>query len=310
MKRVILLISLLIVFVLSGCVNTEETQEGAEVFRIGILPDDSSIPLVIADDQGFFEEEGIEVELMLFRSAVDRDSALQANELDGVSTDVLSLGLFKESDIPAYAISQTDGTYHLLVNPNSGVTEIEGLRGKSIGLSLNTLMEYLLDTAMRHNNIDASDVNKVSIPSMPARLEMLNNGQIDGATLPEPLASGAVANGSELLMSNNEFDTYPGILMVSKKYLDNNTDVFKSFSNAYNKAVEYINSTSQETYFNVVKEKLAFPEGSENYYKVKQYKPLMLPLEKEVEKGMKWLYEKELISEEYAYDDLVVNVIE
>lgn len=308
-KNIVFILIIFLVISFSACAGSNNAIKESDVLRIGLLPDDSSIPIMIAEELGYFEEAGIDIELILFRSAIDRDSAIQANELDGVSTDVLSLGLFKEGGIPAYAVAQTDGTYSLVVNDSAGISQMNDLSGKSIGLSFNTLMEYLLDVALNYNDMDANKVNKVSIPSIPARLEMLNSGQIDGATLPEPLASGAVDNGAKSLMLNRDFDTYPGILMVTKSYIDNNPDAFKAFSKAYNDAVDYINKAEQEEYFSIIKEKLAFPEGSEDYYTVKEYQHMILPDEKEIEKGMKWLFEKELISEEYSYDELIVDVI-
>ncbi len=302
----ILLLSVFFIFV--GCTNEQTDDKG--IFKIGLLPDDASIPIVLADELGYFENEGLQVDIQLFRSAVDRDAAIQAKELHCVSTDVLSLGLFHESGFAVYGVARTQGTYSILINSNTHINDMEDLTGRSIGISFNTLMEYLLDTALIYNEINPDQVDKISIPSIPARLEMLNNGQIDGATLPEPLASGAAANGSRLLISNGEFDTYPGILMVTGEYIDNNTLALQAFFRAYNKAVDYINHTPQDNYFSSINEKLAFPEGAEDYYQVKDYPKIDLPEKKEIEKGMQWLFDKELISEEYSYEELVVDVME
>ena len=302
-----LIIMLSFLFLLSGCSGEKITNES---LKIGLLPDDASIPLVIADEMGYFEEAGLQVELQLFRSAIDRDAAIQANELQCVSTDVLSLGLFHESGISTYGVAQTEGTYSLVVSPDANINRMEDLIGKSVGISFNTLMEYLLDTALIYYEINPDQINKMSIPSIPARLEMLNSSQIDGATLPEPLATGATASGSRLLINNDEFDTYPGVLMVTAEYIEDNASDLKAFYKAYNKAVDYINSTSQEKYFSIINEKLAFPEGAEEYYEVKKYHMIDLPDEKEIEKGMQWLLDKEMISKEYSYDELVVDTME
>ncbi len=303
-KKILLLLSCLLIF--SSCSGEQGKDES---LKIGLLPDDSSIPIVIADEMGYFEEVGLQVELQLFRSAMDRDAAIQANELHCVSTDVLSLGLFRESGLSTYGVAQTEGTYSLLVNANTDIYKMEDLIEKSVGISFNTLMEYLLDTALIYNEINPDQVNKVSIPSIPARLEMLNTGKIDGATLPEPLASGAIADGSRLLSKNDEFDTYPGILMMTDEYINNNASDLKGFYEAYNKAVAYINNTPQEAYFSIINERLAFPEGLEAYYEVKKYQSIALPDEKEIEKGMQWLMDKDLISKEYTYDELVVDTM-
>jgi NitT/TauT family transport system substrate-binding protein len=306
-KLVILILLSSVFLFLQGCANDTEGNE--EVLKIGLLPDDASIPIMIADELGYYENEGLQANIQLFRSAGDRDAAIQAKELNCVSTDVLSLGLFRESGILTYGVAQTEGTYGILINSNTDIHDISDLNGKSIGISFNTLMEYLLDTALVYNEINPDQTNKVSIPSIPARLEMLNNGQIDGATLPEPLVSGAVANGSRLLISNDEFDTFPGILMVTEEYIHNNASNLQAFFRAYNQAVDYINNTPQDDYFSIIKEKLAFPEGSEDYFQVKAYHKIVLPEKQEIEKGMQWLFDKGMISEDYTFEELVLDMM-
>ncbi len=306
MKTRMALLLLVLTILLAGCTNHKNISENNTI-KIGILPDNASIPFVIANELGYFGEEGLDVELQLFRSAVNRDSAFQANEIQYVSTDVLSLGLFKESETDVYAVAKTGGTYGLVVHPNSNILEIKDLVGKNIGLSFNTLMEYLLDTALKHHNIRPDAVNKISIPSIPARMEMLNTGQIDAATLPEPLASTAVAEGSSLLAVNSDFDTFPGILMTKKEYTDADPGVIKALYNGYNKAVDYINSTSQEEYFDIIKEKLAFPENSNDFFEITTYEYMMIPEEEEIEKGIEWLLEKGLISKKYSYSEFLAE---
>ena len=61
------------------------SQEGEAVtLNFGAMGSIDTIPFVIAQENGYFEEEGIKVNLELFNAAKDRDAALQAGQLDGV----------------------------------------------------------------------------------------------------------------------------------------------------------------------------------------------------------------------------------
>lgn len=59
------------------------------------MPDIDSIPFIIAQEKGYFKEEGVDVELQYFKSAMDRDSALQSGNLDGGVSDMLAAGFAK-----------------------------------------------------------------------------------------------------------------------------------------------------------------------------------------------------------------------
>ena len=84
MKKLLVLIICLGLLAVTGC--TSDTQQSADnsknasdtTLKIGLMPDIDSIPFIIAEEKGFFKDEGVNVELQHFKSAMDRDSALQS----------------------------------------------------------------------------------------------------------------------------------------------------------------------------------------------------------------------------------------
>lgn len=66
------------------------------------------------------------------------------------------------------------------------------MKGQNISVSKNTIIEFVLDEMLAQNNMTEEDINKTVISQIPTRLEMLQNGKLDGAVLPEPMGSIAV----------------------------------------------------------------------------------------------------------------------
>ena len=54
----------------------------ATTVRIGILPIVDALPFFVAKEKGFFKGLPLPVELIPFRSAVERDAAFQTGKLD------------------------------------------------------------------------------------------------------------------------------------------------------------------------------------------------------------------------------------
>ena len=67
----------------------------ATTLSFGAMGSIDAVPLVIAQEKGYFEEEGLNVNLEIFTAAKDRDAALQAGELDGVLADEAAIQFIK-----------------------------------------------------------------------------------------------------------------------------------------------------------------------------------------------------------------------
>lgn len=301
MKKVLnFLLVLIMVTSLSACTGTEK-----QPLSIGVLPDVDSIPLIIAQQQGYFENEGIKVNIEHFKSAKDRDSAFQAGKLDGAVSDVLAAAFAKEGGFDVMITSMTNGSYKLLVNKNAGISGIEGLKGKSIAISKNTIIEYTTDMMLKEGGISGDDVKKTVIPEIPVRLEMLQNGKVDSATLPDPLAAVAVKNGAVLLNSTDKLNINPGVLIFTSGSIKSKTDEIKAFYRAYNKAVEYLQKQPVESYIDVLIKEAGFPEAVRGSIQLPKYTNASLPSEKDVNEVVKWLKDKQLIKNYYNFNDLV-----
>lgn len=303
MKKIISLLSAFILIIsLSSCSFGKKT---IKELSIGVLPDVDSIPLIIAQQQGYFEKEGIKVNIVQFKSAKDRDSAFQAGKIDGAVSDVLAAAFAKEGGFDVKITSMTNGSYKLLVNKNSKISKIEDLKGKSIAISKNTIIEYACDMMLKEANVSFDDVKKSVIPQIPVRLEMLQNGKVDSAVLPDPLATVAVKNGASVLNSTDKLNINPGVLIFSSSSINSKKMEIKSFYSAYNKAVEFLQNKPVESYIDVLTEKAGFPDDVKDSIILPKYTKASLPSNKDVEDVIRWLYDKQLIKNEYKFNELV-----
>ena len=86
--RIGLIGTVLVAIIVSGiaCAGDEDISS----IKFGVLPVVDTLPLLVADDEGFFEQENIDIEIIPFNSALERDAALQAGEINGYFADPLS----------------------------------------------------------------------------------------------------------------------------------------------------------------------------------------------------------------------------
>lgn len=297
-KKKLTLCFVMLIFLLTAC------SKEKNVVTVGIMPDLDSIPLVVAKQQGYFNEN---VNLEIYKSPVDRDSAFYSGNLDGSISDALAACLAREGDFPVYITSKTNGKYGIIAGKDSGLITPKMLEGKEIGLSLNTIIEYVTDRMVLEDGGDPALLNKTSVPKIPSRLELLQNNKIDAVAMPEPYITAAGSEGEIIVSVSEELGINPGVMLFTKEAVKNKSSELKEFYNAYDKAVDYINNTDPAKFMPGVIEELGLPESALKVV-LPEYEKTTLPDEEEIISAMNWLIDKGLLKNEYNYDELVKEI--
>ena len=310
-KLLAICLTVLALAMLAGCGTTKQadTKKEMQPLTIGLMPDTDSLPFIIAQEKGFFREEGIEVNIEQYKSAMDRDSALQSGNLDGAVSDMLAVAFAKSGGFDVKVTSFTDGSYKLVASKESGIKDVKGLAGKDVAVSRNTIIEYVTDQILAKENMEGDSINKVIIPQIPTRLEMLQNGKLAAATLPEPMASIAVHNGCQFVTGSDELGINPGVILFTAKAAADKKAEIQAMYRAYNKAVAYLNNTDRAEYIDLVIEKGGFPPVAKEALKLPKYHEAALPKESDVVDCIKWLNSKKLVTETYSYQDIVLDLL-
>ena len=311
MKKMIMIMSVLFgLLLLSGCGAGEKAvapkeNKPVKSIVIGIMPDVDSIPFIIAQEEGLFKQAGVDVTLKFFKSAVERDSALQSGNLDGAVSDMLAENFSKKGGFDTVITSLTTGSYKLVVAKNETATSLQELKGKDVAVSKNTIIEYVTDRFAEQGGLAQGAFNKVVIPQIPTRLEMLQNGKIAAATLPEPMASVSVKNGCRILQSSDQLGINPGVMIFTAQAVREKEGEIKALYLAYGKAVEYLESEPRENYIDLVVEKGGFPKDVKDALVLPKYRKPEAPAEKDVDAVSEWLVKRQLLPKAYSYQELV-----
>jgi NitT/TauT family transport system substrate-binding protein len=258
---------------------------------------------MVARDEGFFDREGVEVELVVFSNPQERDAAIQAGGVDGAISDLLAAAFFAAGGFDTRVTSLTDGRYGIVASPQSQIKNLTELRGKRIGLSTNTIIQYTVDAQLEAAGVSMTDYEAVSVPRMPLRLEMVLGGQIEGASLPEPLLTAAVAQGAILLSTTETSGIDAGILLFSRKVLDSRLEALRAFYRAYHKAGLKINA-DPDAYRDYLVKKASFPAAVRNTYQFVVYRMPSLPADSQIEQALRWLKSRKLLEADLKAGDL------
>jgi ABC-type nitrate/sulfonate/bicarbonate transport system substrate-binding protein len=192
MKKTSWIIGTVIVLALLVMLSVKVKNSDEYVVKIGYAPNIGFLPLHIADKQGFFAKEGVEVQLVPLQSAQQLYEALVRKELDYVpflSTVVVMNGeAISSGNVKLVSVSDVSLENQfdaLMVKKDSKINSLNDLRGKKIGVFPGTTGMNFLKEYLNSKNIDFTGTEFVQLPP-PTQLQALESGSIDALFSYEP----------------------------------------------------------------------------------------------------------------------------
>ena len=161
---------------------------------VGAVPVADEAGLYIAENEGLFAAEGLNVTIDPILSSADATKGQNDGKFDITAGNVVSYvqdQVAHRSDLEIVAegsLMQPDNQA-LYTLPGSPVTTIAGLKGRRIGVNvLNNIGTLLISSVLAEHGLSARDVHFVPVP-FPALGQALKRHVVDVAWLPEPTAS-------------------------------------------------------------------------------------------------------------------------
>jgi NitT/TauT family transport system substrate-binding protein len=315
-KKLQLVILLFIALgLLAGCGPKNETAgKAAPVqMKIGVIPIEDIMPLLVAEKNGYFTQENLQVDIVRMQSAVEQINAMQSRQLDGMVTDMIVAAMLKDSgqDIKITSITlgvtPKEGRFAIVAAPGSDIKTIADLKGKTVGIAYNTIVEYILDGLLADAGINPSEVVKTSIPKIPLRMEMLFSNQIDAIVVPDPLVTFAEFKGAKIVAQDTEHNLSQAVVLLDSKILNEKKGAAEAFYRAYEKAVEDLNNHPEE-YKQMMIDNVNIPEPIAKDYSLQRYPKPQLPAEEDVNNILQWMKAKNLLKNDLKYSDLVLKI--
>ena len=235
-----------LVGVLAGC--RAQASEDAPL-RIAVLPIIDTLPVYVAQQEGYFADEGIQVEIVPVSSSPDRDQLLQAKQIDGGVTDLPALVLYNRDSVNVIAVrygmvpTANSAEFSILASGKSSITSPEDLRGVPIGVSEGTVIEYVTYRLLTAEGLDPSDIKFVGVPRIPERMALLSSGEVAAAMLQEPLSVLAIQQGARVVIDDRTHPEYScSIFVMRADVIRDRGATVAAFVRAFDRASAAINA--------------------------------------------------------------------
>lgn len=276
-KKIIILVCLLIVlagvlfFVISKTSKNEETSKLKEVKVAEVAHTIFYAPAYAAISKGYFEDEGIKIDLTLTAGADKVSAAVLSGDVDvgfcGSEATIYVYNSGEEDYLVNFArLTKRDGAF-LVSRKKYDNFKLEDLKGKTvIGGRAGGMPEMTFEWGLRQNGIDPKkDLTIDTSVAFPAMEGAFIGGNADFVTLFEPNALSVEKQGLGYVVGY--VGSWGGEVPYTaynarKSYIKNNPEVIEGFTKAINKGLEYVKNTDSSVVAKDIYE--FFPELSLN----------------------------------------------
>lgn len=289
----------------SGSAETDGSVEGdALVARplqplvIGLMPAVDSIPLIVAEAEGYFADEGLDVTLEVFRDQLYREAALQAGTIDGTVSDLVNAIRSWANGADYQVVASTQGVFSIVTSANSGISTADEWPDApdtvETGLIDDSIINYTAERMLQAAGLDPTRLKIIPTSQIPVRMEMVAAGELEAAVLPEPVTRMAVAAGATELLGTDVLDWTPGVLLATGRALREKPAELEALLRAYDRAVAAVNA-DPDAYRDVIVRRAAFPPPTAATMRIPTYRRAEPPTADQIADVASWMVDRRLV---------------
>jgi len=309
----ILWLFLIIVISIAGFHLETGAQQGkkAEPLKVALLPILDVFPFYVAESEGYFVDLGVDVKAVPVASGLERDQLMQSGAIDGMLNEMITTANFNRNRVQVKSVISARKAYgdyplfRLLSAPGIKFSTASDLAGVPIGISKNTIIEYVTDRLLTAEGLGAKAIIKKSVPVIPERYQLLLQGQLKAATLPDPLAKSALTAGAGEIVDDSAYPGYSvSVLSFHINSLRNKAHAVRLFLKAWDRAAAAINK-NPEAFRGLLLKKIRVPKNIQQTYKIPPYPRREVPTAGQWADVMDWMTGKGLLTSALSYDDSI-----
>ncbi|MBF6045401.1 transporter substrate-binding domain-containing protein [Streptomyces sp. NRRL B-1677] len=256
---------------LAGCADESSTNKPNPALEaakgdivkimVGGLDKVIYLPAVLTQRLGYFQEEGVTVDLLTEPAGVQATTALVSGEVQGVvgfydhTLDLQAKGKQVESVVQ---LAQTPGEVEVVSKKAAGeLTSPKDFKGKKLGVTgLGSSTDFLTKYLAVKNGVKVSDITPVAVGAGQTFISALQQGSIDGGMTTDPTVAQILAKDAGKVLVDMRTPEgaraalgglYPASsLYMNTGWVNDHKDVVQKLANAFVKTLTWMSQHTAE----------------------------------------------------------------
>ncbi|MDN3354859.1 ABC transporter substrate-binding protein [Actinomadura sp. DC4] len=236
----------------SGGGESKASDTGPTSVKVSVIPIVDVAPLYLGNQQGFFAEQGLKLQIQTAQGGAAIVSAVVSGQVDFGFSNYTSLIIARSKNLPLKVVAPGNASTGVqgkdfggvVVKDGSPIKTAKDLTGKRVAVNtLNNINDTTVRASIRKAGGDPKNVKFTEL-AFPDMLAALDKGNVDAVQVVEPFLTTALKGGGRLVASNY-VDTAPSLTIAgyftSQKTASSKPNLVKRFSTAMQKSLRYAN---------------------------------------------------------------------
>lgn len=321
-KKIITFILLILVVILLITIFPNKKENNNKIKLAEVTHSIFYTPQYVALSNGYFEDEGIDIELILTPGADKVTAAVLSGDVDiGFCGPEATIYVYQSGNkdyLQTFAgLTKKDGSFLVSREKIDNFTTNDLIGKNIIGGRAGGMPEMTFEWALKENGINLDDVNIDTSIAFAAMEGAFIGGTGDFVTLFEPNATNVEKEGYGYIVASvgvlggeAPFTAYN----AKKSFIENNTEIIKGFNNAINKGLEFVKNNDSNTIAKSIQE--FFPDTNiddltksiERYKIQNTWKENTLLTEEEFTHLEEIMINSGVLETTVPFNDLVLNI--
>jgi NitT/TauT family transport system substrate-binding protein len=240
--------------VLHACakaVDPAQTSAGSTATSVGIVTWIGYSPLYIAQEKGFFEELGLNLDVKVFSSGTDASAAFAAGQIDGLSlvpSEAVLLAANGADYRVVYVVDTSNGGDGILAR--NSVMDIAAFKGKQVAVEIGGVSHFFLLEVLSEVGLSERDVMLVNV-TPDAAAAAYQSGNVDVAVTYAPFlftANNAQPDG-RIIYDSSQLETPTAIadlFIFNTTSIEENPEAIAAFIRGNLKGLEFLLRNPEE----------------------------------------------------------------
>ncbi|HLM03780.1 MAG TPA: ABC transporter substrate-binding protein [Blastococcus sp.] len=281
--------------------------------QIGTLPTANAAAMYLGMQEGYFEDEGLEVEPTVLQSGNEIITGMVAGDYDFGFVGYISAGIAAARGVPVCVLTSSDATgttpeddwQVLVAGGDSPINGPDDLVGKTIGVNaLGGVAEVMIKAALDKEGVDWKSVNMIEVPfpEVPAAIAA---DRIDAGFATEPFVTTVLDQGGKVVFApqSDLAPEYPnGSYAASEQAFQEDPDLMEAFTAAMTKSLEYARD-NPDAVREIIPTYTRIPPEVASRMRLPVFQPELK--EDAIDEQMGFLEEYDIVDEAPSGDDLI-----
>lgn len=275
--------------------------------HVALMPVADCLPFYLAQQTGIYERLGLDLRILTLQAQLDTDTALLRRRAELVYSDLARAIMIQQADtFDLRAIAAAPAELQLITAHRGRVRTLGQLKERMVAVARHSITDFWSDRLMDSARLDQAAIFRPQINDVRIRTDMLCNGTMDAAFLPEPYALEARMRGNTCNFSTHGQPPRLGVFLVPTWVTRDSTRLhqLQQLFQGYNEALTLTDSLPT-----LLHRLCLTPDSLVDSIAtvLSPFPPLNRPSQKDAEEALQWLRSRDKARRGYTTDTLIFD---